>query len=211
MGDTLANLLAFAGYKVTKEYVINDAGAQIDVLGRSAFLRYREALGEEIGEIPSGLYPGDYLVPVGQALASEYGRSLLEMDEVEALAIERACKLFGAEAANVQPHSGSQANMAAYFSCLSVGDTVLGMNLAHGGHLTYALLRCQGRPDPASNRPPTKRPRQASRRVGRQIDEDQSANTSRLSWTKKLWSWPSLGSSELYFDPGPPSGTCSSG
>lgn len=87
VGDTLANLLAFAGYKVTKEYVINDAGAQIDVLGRSAFLRYREALGEEIGEIPSGLYPGDYLVPVGQALASEYGRSLLEMDEVEALAI----------------------------------------------------------------------------------------------------------------------------
>src|SRR5690606_29011463 len=81
------SLLAFAGYKVTKEYVINDAGAQIDVLGRSAFLRYREALGEEIGEIPSGLYPGDYLVPVGQALASEYGRSLLEMDEVEALAI----------------------------------------------------------------------------------------------------------------------------
>jgi arginyl-tRNA synthetase len=87
VGDTLANLLAFAGYKVTKEYVINDAGAQIDVLGRSAFLRYREALGEEIGEIPSGLYPGDYLVPVGQALASEFGRSLLEMDEVEALAI----------------------------------------------------------------------------------------------------------------------------
>ena len=87
VGDTLANLLAFAGYKVTKEYVINDAGAQIDVLGRSAFLRYREALGEEIGEIPSGLYPGDYLVPVGQALASEFGRSLLEMDEGEALAI----------------------------------------------------------------------------------------------------------------------------
>lgn len=87
VGDTLANLMAFAGYDVTKEYVINDAGAQIDVLGRSAMLRYREALGEDIGEIPSGLYPGDYLIPVGQALAREFGRGLLEMPEGEALAI----------------------------------------------------------------------------------------------------------------------------
>ena len=87
VGDTLANLMAFAGYDVTKEYVINDAGSQIDVLGRSAFLRYREALGEHIGEIPSGLYPGDYLVPVGQALAEEFGLGLLEMPEEEALAI----------------------------------------------------------------------------------------------------------------------------
>ncbi|RWB68384.1 arginine--tRNA ligase [Mesorhizobium sp.] len=87
VGDTLANLMAFAGYDVTKEYVINDAGSQIDVLGRSAMLRYRQALGEEIGEIPPGLYPGDYLIPVGQALASEFGRGLLEMPEEEALAI----------------------------------------------------------------------------------------------------------------------------
>ncbi|TPI30230.1 arginine--tRNA ligase [Mesorhizobium sp. B3-1-9] len=87
VGDTLANLMAFAGYDVTKEYVINDAGSQIDVLGRSAFLRYREALGDDIGEIPSGLYPGDYLVPVGQALAKEFGRGLLQMPEDEALAI----------------------------------------------------------------------------------------------------------------------------
>ncbi|TPL51809.1 arginine--tRNA ligase [Mesorhizobium sp. B2-4-6] len=87
VGDTLANLMAFAGYDVTKEYVINDAGSQIDVLGRSAFLRYREALGDNIGEIPSGLYPGDYLVPVGQALAKEFGRGLLQMPEEEALAI----------------------------------------------------------------------------------------------------------------------------
>ncbi|MEW6630782.1 MAG: arginine--tRNA ligase [Pseudomonadota bacterium] len=87
VGDTLANLMAFAGYDVTKEYVINDAGAQIDVLGRSAMLRYREALGDDIGEIPSGLYPGDYLVPVGQALAREFGRDLLQMPEDEALAI----------------------------------------------------------------------------------------------------------------------------
>ncbi|RWC36140.1 MAG: arginine--tRNA ligase [Mesorhizobium sp.] len=87
VGDALANLMAFAGYDVTKEYVINDAGSQIDVLGRSAMLRYREALGDDIGEIPAGLYPGDYLVPVGQALASEFDRSLLQMPDEEALAI----------------------------------------------------------------------------------------------------------------------------
>ena len=87
VGDALANLMAFAGYDVTKEYIINDAGSQIDVLGRSVVLRYREALGEDIGEIPTGLYPGDYLVPVGQALAEEFGHSLLQMPDDEALAI----------------------------------------------------------------------------------------------------------------------------
>ncbi|TIL43627.1 MAG: arginine--tRNA ligase [Mesorhizobium sp.] len=87
VGDALANLMAFAGYDVIKEYVINDAGSQIDVLGRSVMLRYREALGDDIGEIPAGLYPGDYLVPVGQALASQFGRSLLQMPDEEALAI----------------------------------------------------------------------------------------------------------------------------
>ncbi len=79
-GDALCSLLDFAGYDVTREYYINDAGAQVDVLARSAFLRYREALGEAI-EIPEGLYPGDYLVPVGQALAAEYGDRLLTMSE----------------------------------------------------------------------------------------------------------------------------------
>src|SRR5579872_7313709 len=69
-GDALASLLEFTGHDVTREYYINDAGAQVDVLARSAFLRYREALGEEIGDIPEGLYPGDYLKPVGDALAA---------------------------------------------------------------------------------------------------------------------------------------------
>lgn len=87
VGDALANLLAFAGYDVTKEYYINDAGGQIDVLARSVMLRYREALGEAFDGIPEGLYPGDYLVPVGQALAAEFGRKLLDMPEDEALAI----------------------------------------------------------------------------------------------------------------------------
>ena len=79
-GDALANLLAFAGYDVTREYYINDAGAQVDVLARSAFLRYREALGEDIGAIPEGLYPGDYLKPVGGELAAEHGAKLSTMN-----------------------------------------------------------------------------------------------------------------------------------
>ena len=83
VGDALAALLAKAGYAVTKEYSINDAGAQVDVLAQSAFLRYREALGEDIGEIPAGLYPGDYMVPVGKALAETYGGSLLQQDEAD--------------------------------------------------------------------------------------------------------------------------------
>ena len=89
-GDALANLLGQVGFAVTREYYINDAGAQVDVLARSAHLRYRQALGEDIGEIPEGLYPGDYLVPVGQALAAEYGRALNQMPEIDWLPIVRA-------------------------------------------------------------------------------------------------------------------------
>jgi arginyl-tRNA synthetase len=88
-GDVLANLLAFAGYDVTREYYVNDAGGQVDVLARSVFLRYREALGDDIGEIPAGLYPGDYLKPVGEALAKEHGRSLVNMPEERWLPIVR--------------------------------------------------------------------------------------------------------------------------
>jgi len=88
-GDALAALLAFTGYTVTREYYINDAGAQVDVLARSAFLRYREALGEDIGAIPEGLYPGDYLKPVGAALAAEYGRTLNQKPESDWLPIVR--------------------------------------------------------------------------------------------------------------------------
>ena len=88
-GDALANLLTFAGYAVTREYYINDAGAQVDVLARSAYLRYREALGEDIGPIPEGLYPGDYLKPVGEALADEYGSALNQMAEERWLPIIR--------------------------------------------------------------------------------------------------------------------------
>ena len=88
-GDALANLLAFSGFKVTREYYINDAGAQVDALARSAFLRYREALGEDIGAIPQGLYPGDYLKPVGADLAARYGASLKDKPEAEWLPLVR--------------------------------------------------------------------------------------------------------------------------
>ncbi len=92
-GDALANLLAFTGFAVTREYYVNDAGAQVDALARSAYLRYREALGEDIGEIPEGLYPGDYLKPVGEKLAAQHGKELLAMPESEWLPIARAAAL----------------------------------------------------------------------------------------------------------------------
>jgi arginyl-tRNA synthetase len=88
-GDALANLLAFAGYDVSREYYINDAGGQVDVLARSVFLRYREALGEAIGEIPAGLYPGEYLKPVGAAFAKEHGSALVGQPEEKWLATVR--------------------------------------------------------------------------------------------------------------------------
>ena len=92
-GDALASLLQFAGYDVTREYYINDGGAQVDVLARSAFERYREACGHA-PEIAEGLYPGDYLVPVGEALKAKYGEDLLDkgeedwLDEVREFATE---------------------------------------------------------------------------------------------------------------------------
>ena len=92
-GDALANLLAFAGYAVTREYYVNDAGAQVDALARSVYLRYREALGEDIGAIPEGLYPGDYLKPVGEELAGHHGKELLAMQESEWLPIVRGTAL----------------------------------------------------------------------------------------------------------------------
>jgi arginyl-tRNA synthetase len=88
-GDALGTLLEFAGYRVTREFYVNDAGAQVEALARSAYLRYREALGEDVGPIPEGLYPGDYLKPVGAALAAEYGRALLDRGEAEWLPIVR--------------------------------------------------------------------------------------------------------------------------
>ncbi|WP_294337492.1 arginine--tRNA ligase [uncultured Sphingomonas sp.] len=89
VGDALANLLAFVGHKVIREYVINDAGSQVQTLARSAHLRYREALGEDIGAVPEGLYPGDYLIPIGQKLATEFGDRYVDAPESEWLATFR--------------------------------------------------------------------------------------------------------------------------
>jgi arginyl-tRNA synthetase len=83
VGDALASLLEYSGHSVTREYYVNDAGGQVDVLARSAHLRYREALGEEIGEIPEGFYPGEYLKPVGEKLAAEYGDRFAAAPECE--------------------------------------------------------------------------------------------------------------------------------
>src|SRR5438067_9927745 len=83
VGDSLARVLEAAGFRVTKEYYVNDAGAQVDTLARSVHLRYREALGEDIGAIPEGMYPGDYLKPVGTLLAAEHGDAFVGKDEAE--------------------------------------------------------------------------------------------------------------------------------
>ena len=83
IGDTLCHLLAKAGYDVTREYYFNDAGTQVDVLARTAYLRYREALGENIGDIPEGLYPGEYLKDVGTALVQRDGKKWLDRPESE--------------------------------------------------------------------------------------------------------------------------------
>ncbi|MDR7101788.1 arginine--tRNA ligase [Croceicoccus sp. BE223] len=89
VGDALAGLLEFAGFAVVREYYVNDAGAQVQTLGRSAHLRYREALGEDIGEIPEGYYPGEYLIPIGQELAAEFGDRYAAAPESEWLDLFR--------------------------------------------------------------------------------------------------------------------------
>ena len=93
VGDSLARILEAAGFRVTKEYYVNDAGAQVDTLARSLHLRYREALGEDIGEIPEGMYPGDYLIPVATVVAADYGDDLVEVPEEEWLPIFRKCAI----------------------------------------------------------------------------------------------------------------------
>ncbi|MGC6497030.1 MAG: arginine--tRNA ligase [Candidatus Puniceispirillaceae bacterium] len=90
LGDAMASMLEFCGWNVIREYYVNDAGGQVDVLARSAYLRYREALGEDIGEIPSGLYPGAYLVDVGTALVNKVGNQYLDADEDEWLPAVRS-------------------------------------------------------------------------------------------------------------------------
>src|SRR3954467_5867492 len=89
VGDSLARILEAAGFRVTKEYYVNNAGAQVDTLARSVHLRYREALGADIGDIPEGMYPGEYLKPVGTLLAADYGDDLVEVPEEQWLPVFR--------------------------------------------------------------------------------------------------------------------------
>ncbi len=109
-GDAVALLLQKAGYDVTKEYYINDAGAQVDKLAESLYLRYREAAGEAIGEIPAGLYPGDYLVPIGQALFAAHGDKLIAAEKdtwlpiVRDFALEKVMELIKGDLAALGIH-----------------------------------------------------------------------------------------------------------
>jgi arginyl-tRNA synthetase len=89
VGDALARVLEAAGFRVTKEYYVNDAGGQVDTLARSVHLRYREALGEDIGDIPEGMYPGDYLKPIGEQLAAEFAQQYVDAPESEWLELFR--------------------------------------------------------------------------------------------------------------------------
>ncbi|MEQ1790250.1 MAG: arginine--tRNA ligase, partial [Rickettsiales bacterium] len=88
-GDALATLLIKAGYDVTREYYINDAGAQVDKLAESVFLRYREVCGQKINGIPEGLYPGEYLIPIAESLHAIHGKDLLEQEHSQWLSLVR--------------------------------------------------------------------------------------------------------------------------
>ena len=129
VGDALASLLEFAGHKVIREYYVNDAGGQVDTLARSAHLRYREALGEDVGEIPEGLYPGDYLVPVGQALAQEFGDRYATAPESEWLVLFR------------------KASVAAMLELIKADLALLGIH--HDLFSSEAELQAAGKPEAA--------------------------------------------------------------
>ena len=83
LGDAIGNLLEKIGFRVLREYYINDAGTQVDTLARSVFLRYREALGQKIQEIPEGLYPGEYLIETGRKIAEKDGDQWADKKESE--------------------------------------------------------------------------------------------------------------------------------
>jgi arginyl-tRNA synthetase len=129
VGDALANLLEYAGHEVIREYYINDAGGQVDTLARSAHLRYREALGEDIGEIPEGLYPGEYLKPVGESLAKELGDKFKDAPEAEWL-----------------PYFRSQA--VEQMMAMIKGDLAL-LGIHHDVFASEAALQAAGKPEHA--------------------------------------------------------------
>ena len=140
VGDSLARLLEAAGFRVTKEYYVNDAGAQVDTLARSVHLRYREALGEDIGDIPEGMYPGDYLKPVGTILAAEYGDEFVGKAETEWLpafreaAIKAMLDLIRHDLAMLGIHHDKFASEA---ELQNSGAVVEGLDVLRGKQLVY--------------------------------------------------------------------------
>jgi arginyl-tRNA synthetase len=140
-GDTLANLLAFTGFKVTREYYINDAGAQVDTLARSAYLRYREALGEDIGPIPEGLYPGDYLKPVGWHLKQLFGDELLAEPESEWLPIVRQTVVEKMLVKILEDLDSLNIQFDVFFSEKSLSEGILQFSPQAGGPVFYCASK----------------------------------------------------------------------
>ena len=129
VGDALATLLEYAGHKVIREYYVNDAGAQVQVLARSVHIRYREALGEAVGDIPEGLYPGDYLVPVAKALAEEFGNAYVGAPESEWLSLFRT--------------------RAVAAMMVMIRDDLALLGIKHDVFASEAELQASGKPDEA--------------------------------------------------------------
>ena len=140
-GDALASLLAFTGFKVTREYYINDAGGQVDVLARSAYLRYREALGESIGEIPEGLYPGDYLKPIGWHLKQVFGAKLSVEPESEWLPIVRQAVVEKMLVKILEDLDALNIQFDVFFSEKSLSEGILQFSPQAGGPTFYCAMK----------------------------------------------------------------------
>lgn len=183
VGDALSNLLAFAGWNVTREYYINDGGAQVDVLARSAYERYREANGLE-PEIREGLYPGDYLIPVGEALKAKYGETLLDkgeqfwLAEVREFATEMMMQMIRADLAALGVTMDVFSSEKALYGTGQIEaaiDTLRGMDLIYEGVLE----------PPKGKTPEDWEPRQQTlfRSTAHGDDVDRPVQKSDGSWT----------------------------
>ena len=185
VGDALAALLEKAGYEVFREYYINDAGAQVDTLARSAHLRYREALGEDIGEIPSGLYPGEYLKDVGRALADRDGpkwqgaEEALWLPEIRSYTIERMMESIRADLEALDIHMCRFSSERALVDAGGVDAAVRSLK-AQGHVYTGTLEPPKGKPPPEDWEP---RPQLLFRATGFGDDVDRPLKKSDGSWT----------------------------
>jgi arginyl-tRNA synthetase len=153
VGDALASLLAKAGFEVVREYYINDAGAQVETLARSLHLRYREALGEEIGAVPEGLYPGEYLVPVARLIAAEDGdkwRDAAEevwLEPFRARAVDAMMALIREDLAALGVEHGVFTSERALAAAGAIDDVVAGLE-ARDLVYTGTLEPPKGKPPP---------------------------------------------------------------